>query len=106
LFCFSALTYNSHRVHYDYLYVTQCEGYPRLLVTGPLQVELFLDLARSNDSRSISEFSCRALRPLFEGSAFTVEGVPAADGKSARLWTCDAEGAVCMTAEVKFTNGR
>jgi 3-methylfumaryl-CoA hydratase len=62
-----------------------------------------LDLARRNtSSRPVAEFSCRALRPVYEGSAFALEGAPAADGKEATLWTLDRDEAVGMTATVKF----
>jgi len=103
LFRFSALTYNSHRIHYDYVYTTQVEKYPGLLVTGPLQAVLLLDLARRNNaSRPIAEFSCRAERPVFEGASISVEGTPSADGTGARLWTSDQSGAIGMTASIKF----
>jgi 3-methylfumaryl-CoA hydratase len=102
LFCFSALSYNTHRIHYDFPYTTQCEGYTRLLVTGPIQAVMLLDFARRNDARPIAEFSCRATHPLYEGGTFTLEGVPATDNKSAKIWTCNPEGVVCMTGDVKF----
>ena len=103
LFRFSALTYNSHRIHYDYVYTTQVEKYPGLLVTGPLQALLLLDLARRNTaSRPIAEFACRALRPIYEGTLISVEGAPASDGAAAVLWTADDSGALGMTASVKF----
>ena len=74
LFRFSALAYNSHRLHYDHVYTTGVEGYPGLLVTGPLQAVLLLDLAcRNTSSRPIAEFSCRALRPIFEGGVISIE---------------------------------
>ena len=101
LFRFSALTYNSHRIHYDYPYTTKIEGYPALLVTGPLQAVLLLDLARRNaPSRNIAEFACRALRPIYEGTNIAVEGRPEGDG--ATLWTADDTGALGMTATVRF----
>lgn len=101
LFRFSALTYNSHRIHYDYVYTTQVEGYPALLVTGPLQALLLLDLARRNaPQKAIAEFSCRALRPIYEGTLIAVEGAPAPEG--ATLWTADDAGALGMTATVRF----
>ncbi|OGT83186.1 MAG: hypothetical protein A3H91_17510 [Gammaproteobacteria bacterium RIFCSPLOWO2_02_FULL_61_13] len=103
LFRFSALTYNSHRIHYDYLYTTQVEKYPSLLVTGPLQAVLLLDLARRNTtSRPIAEFSCRAERPVFEGASISVEGIPSAEGTGARLWTSDQSGTIGMAASIRF----
>lgn len=103
LFRFSALTYNSHRIHYDYVYTTQVEHYPGLLVTGPLQAVLLLDLARRNAPlRVIKEFSCRAQRPVFEGAEISLEGAETPDGSGATLWTLDPSGAVGMTASVRF----
>lgn len=103
LFRFSALTYNSHRIHYDYVYTTRVENYPGLLVTGPLQAVLLLDLVRRHDSaRPITEFSCRALRPIFEGTEISVEGATAPEGSGAMLWTMDQSGAVGMTASARF----
>ena len=102
LFRFSALAYNSHRLHYDHVYTTQVEKYPGLLVTGPLQAVLLLDLARRNTgSRPIQEFSCKALRPIFEGGVMSVEGVPRADGAGAEVWTADASGALGMIGKVR-----
>lgn len=103
LFRFSALTYNSHRIHYDYVYTTRVENYPGLLVTGPLQAVLLLDLVRRNaPARMVAEFSCRAQRPIFEGAEISVEGAPTPDGTAATLWTLDQSGAVSMTASVRF----
>jgi 3-methylfumaryl-CoA hydratase len=100
LFCFSALTYNSHRIHYDCPYTTKIEGYPGLLIAGPLQALLLLDLVRQHEEGQLVEFSCRAQRPLFHGSVFSAEGAPTPDGKGATLWTCDAAGGVAMIASV------
>ena len=106
LFRFSALTYNSHRIHYDYVYTTQVEKYPGLLITGPLQALLLIDLARRNTaSRPIAEFSCRALRPIFEGGPVYVEGAPTPDGSGAELWTLDRSETLGMTASIKFAQG-
>lgn len=103
LFRFSALIYNSHRIHYDYVYTTQVEKYPGLLVTGPLQAVLLLDLARRHaPSRAIAEFSCRAQRPLYEGAPISIEGAPTSDGAGAQLWTLDQSGAIGMTGSIKF----
>jgi 3-methylfumaryl-CoA hydratase len=46
LFRYSALTFNGHRIHYDRRYVTEVEGYPGLVVHGPLIATLLLDLLR------------------------------------------------------------
>jgi 3-methylfumaryl-CoA hydratase len=99
LFRFSALTYNAHRIHYDRDFARDVEGYPGLVVHGPLQAMLLIDLyRRQRPSAPIARFACRAQRPLFEGAPFTLKGRDTQDG--AVLWTEDAEGYVCMEASV------
>jgi 3-methylfumaryl-CoA hydratase len=99
LFRFSALTYNAHRIHYDRAFARDVEGYPGLVVHGPLQAMLLLDLyRRHHPSAQIARFGCRAQRPLFEGAPFTLKGRKTEDG--AALWTEDAHGYVCMEASI------
>ena len=99
LFRYSAVTFNGHRIHYDHPYVTQVEGYPGLIVHGPLIATLLLDLLRRNrPDAAVQSFSFRALRPLFDTGPFTVCGLPRAGAKAADLWTRDAQGAVNMQA--------
>ncbi len=98
LFRYSALTFNGHRIHYDRRYVTTEEGYPGLIVHGPLLATLLLDLFRRHDSRPVASFSFRALSPVFDTTPFSVCGTPDADG--ARVWIRRADGALCMEATV------
>jgi 3-methylfumaryl-CoA hydratase len=99
LFRYSALTYNSHRIHYDQPYVTNVEGYPGLIVHGPLLATLLLDLLlREVPDADITHFEFRAIRPVFDTAPFAVCGEPAADRASAHLWIADAEGFLCMDA--------
>jgi len=99
LFRFSALTFNSHRIHYDRDFARKVEGYPGLVVHGPLQAMLLIDLyQRHHAGALITHFTCRAQHPLFEGAPFTLKGRETEDG--AALWTEDAEGRVCMQASV------
>ncbi|MEI2735564.1 MAG: MaoC family dehydratase N-terminal domain-containing protein [Rhodoblastus sp.] len=102
LFRYSALTFNGHRIHYDRRYVTEVEGYPGLIVHGPLIATLLVDLARRNDSRALKSFRFRAMSPLFDIAPFSVHGAPSADGKSAKLWARNAQGGLAMEAEVGF----
>ncbi len=74
LFQFSALTYNSHRIHYDHMYATEHEGYAGLLVHGPLTALLLIDAARREHAASVSEFRYRALAPLYAGQPITLAG--------------------------------
>ena len=99
LFRYSALTYNSHRIHYDHPYVTQTEGYPGLVVHGPLLATLLLDLLlREWPRATVTQFEFRAVRPAFDTAPFSVCGAPASDGKRAQLWIADNDGFLCMDA--------
>ena len=99
LFRYSALTFNGHRIHYDRPYATGVEGYPGLVVHGPLLATLLLDLVRCEwPEARIGEFEFRAMRPLFDGAAFRICGDPVGDGRHIRLWAEDGSGSLCMDA--------
>ncbi len=99
LFRYSAVTFNGHRIHYDHPYVTGVEGYPGLVVHGPLVATLLVDLLlRNRPGTRLAAFSFRAMRPLFDTAPFTTCGIPDEATRSARLWTRDAEGAITMDA--------
>ncbi len=95
LFRYSALTGNGHRIHYDADYVRGEEGYPGLIVHGPLQATWMAMLAA--ELGPLGRFSFRGRRPAFAGSALQVEAWQSDRGLLLR--TRDAGGAVCMTAE-------
>jgi 3-methylfumaryl-CoA hydratase len=99
LFRYSALTFNGHRIHYDRRYVTEVEGYPGLVVHGPLIATLLLDLLRwEKPEARVARFEFRAIRPTFDLNPFFVCGDPHADGKSVHLWGRDHEGWQTMDA--------
>jgi len=99
LFRYSALTYNSHRIHYDRRYAMEREGYAGLVVQGPLLVTLLLELARERDAAArVRECSFRALRPTLDLAPFRLQGRREA-GKI-ELWSLDHEGCLGMTATV------
>jgi 3-methylfumaryl-CoA hydratase len=99
LFRYSAVTFNGHRIHYDHPYATQVEGYPGLVVHGPLIATLLVDLLRRNrPDVTLRSYTFRALRPLFDTASFSTCGAPEASGRSARLWARDHEGAMTMEA--------
>jgi 3-methylfumaryl-CoA hydratase len=103
LFRYSALTGNGHRIHYDHPYVTQVEGYPGLIVHGPLIATLLVDLCRRQQPTvQLRSFSFKAVRPTFDLHAFRVSGIPSAEGRGARLWAQDHEGWLTMQAEAQF----
>jgi 3-methylfumaryl-CoA hydratase len=101
LFRYSALTFNGHRIHYDRRYATEVEGYPGLVVHGPLIATLLLELLRQNlADANVASFSFRAVRPLFDIAPFSVCGKVASGGRSAQLWATDSEGWLAMDATV------
>jgi len=99
LFRYSALTFNGHRIHYDRRYATEVEGYPGLVVHGPLIATLLLDLLRRHlPDEAVTRFAFRAIRPLFDTAAFKVCGKVEPDSKTIQLWAADAEGLLAMAA--------
>ena len=66
LFRFSAITFNGHRIHYDRAYATTVEGYPGLIVHGPLTAVLLMELVRANTDRQVNAFAFRVQAPLFD----------------------------------------
>jgi 3-methylfumaryl-CoA hydratase len=100
LFRYSALTFNGHRIHYDRRYCEQAEGYPGLVVHGPLTATLLMDLyLRQRPAAAVHAFRFRARRPLFDIHPFTLCGVHKPSG--ADLWALDHEGALAMIAELE-----
>jgi len=98
LFRYSALTFNGHRIHYDRRYVTEVEGYPGLIVHGPLIATLLLDLlGREWPAARLASFAFKALRPSFDGHPLCVSGKR--DGDAIRLWAQDHEGWLTMDAQ-------
>lgn len=71
LFRFSALTFNGHRIHYDLAHAAE-EGYPGLLVHGPMQAALMLNLAATRLGHVPKRFDYRCLAQLFSGASFGV----------------------------------
>jgi len=99
LFRYSALTFNSHRIHYDRDYVTREEGYPGLVVHGPLMATAMLELVRMQcPDRSIRRFDFRAIAPLFDGQPIDACGQP--DGDRVELWIRGGSGTAHMHGSV------
>jgi 3-methylfumaryl-CoA hydratase len=102
LFRFSALTFNGHRIHYDQPYVTGVEGYPGLIVHGPLMGLLQIELARrSAAGRTPHSFEFRALSPVFAGAPMTIAARREADGSLA-TWIANAKGGLAQQGRVTF----
>ena len=94
LFRFSALTYNAHRIHYDRDYA-RAEGYPGLVVHGPLQALLMAELARSAGT----EYAYRLVAPLYEDDGLIVSAAP--DGDAVRVSCRDAANRVTATGVLR-----
>ena len=105
LFRYSALTFNGHRIHYDRKYVTEVEGYPGLIVHGPLIATLLMDLLRRQlPQADVASFRFKAVRPTFDLHPFRVNGKLEADGKTVHLWAQDHEGWLTMDATAVLAN--
>jgi 3-methylfumaryl-CoA hydratase len=103
LFRYSALTFNGHRIHYDRPYATGVEGYPGLIVHGPLLATLMIELARTHRPKTrIAKFQFRALSPIFDTAPFTVAGKLDDDGQGADLWVANPQGKLAMRGRIGF----
>lgn len=101
LFRYSAVTFNGHRIHYDWPYVTETEGYPGLVVHGPLIATLNLRaFCRANPQARLRRFAYRGVRPLIAPQSFVVGGCRTGTGE-AELWAGNSDG-IAQQAEVQF----
>jgi 3-methylfumaryl-CoA hydratase len=96
LFRFSALTFNAHRIHYDRAYASTEEGYPGLVVHGPLVAILLADLVRRHEARAMTAFRFRGKAPLFDLAPFHILGRPRDD--TIELEARGPDGATTLTA--------
>lgn len=99
LFRYSALTFNGHRIHYDRAYCKTVEGYPGLVVHGPLLAQLLIHLAM-RELGGLSQFSFRATAPLYDFEA--AELCARLDEGKLSLWVRGPEGRQCMTASAVY----
>jgi 3-methylfumaryl-CoA hydratase len=102
LFRFSALTFNAHRIHYDRAYATSEEGYPGLIVHGPLTAVLLLQLVRHRASQPVVGFSFRGQAPLFDLAPFHLIGQP--EGNRVALEALAPDGKPALVAEAELGN--
>jgi len=102
LFRYSAVTFNSHRIHYDADYVRDKEGYPDLVVNGGLMTLLLWEFAPSKSGRELRSSSSRNVKALFVNRPITVCGKLLAAENKARMWALDAEGDLAIEAELEF----
>jgi len=101
LFRYSALTFNTHRIHYDYNYASEIEGYPALVVHGPLMASLLLRFANEHGAgRAVHQFEFRGLAPAFCNQDMYLAANNIAGGLE--LVIIGADGKNRMTAKVSF----
>ena len=101
LFRYSALTFNGHRVHYDRPYATEVEGYPGLVVHGPLLATWLSLFAEEKSGRQLKKFKFSGKRPVFDLHNFTLTGER--NGKdSAKLRIIDHQFQLAVIAEAEF----
>ncbi len=101
LFRYSAVTFNSHRIHYDHPYVTQTEGYPGLVIHGPLIATMMCRaFAHAHPNASVKHLAYRGLRPLIAPKGFSVAGTVVAPGE-AKLWA-EQDATLAHQAELRF----
>lgn len=104
LFRYSAVTFNGHRIHYDWPYVTETEGYPGLVVHGPLIATLNLRaFTKAHPTARLKRFAFRGVRPLISPQPFEIGG-RLIDGGKAQVWAGDQDG-IAQLGEIEFSQG-
>ena len=100
LFRYSALTFNGHRIHYDAPYATGTEGYPGLIVHGPLQATLLAQFAADLRGTPPARFTFRSLATIFDTGTVLLHAQE--DGDAPHLWTATDGSPVAMQAEASW----
>lgn len=99
LFRYSALTFNGHRIHYDRPYATEQEGYPGLVVHGPLIATLLLDALRKHlPGKTVTHYEFTAIAPLFDTDSFSICGLPEPSNQCVQLWAMNSKKELAMKA--------
>lgn len=102
LFRYSALTYNGHRIHYDAPYAREVEGYPGIVVHGPLMATLMVRAALAqHPDRHIAWFRFRGVAPLFATEGFTI--LVETECQTSQIHLTKTDGTLCVTAELGWT---
>ncbi|MEM7464903.1 MAG: MaoC family dehydratase N-terminal domain-containing protein [Pseudomonadota bacterium] len=101
LFRYSALTFNGHRIHYDRSFCMETEGYPGLVVHGPMQATMLCQFAADLKGKSPRAFNFRSISPIFDNADFTLNADEAGD-TSLKLWTAAIGGPIAMEAQAQW----
>ena len=103
MFRYSALRFNSHRIHYDRKYAMEVEGAPGLVVQSSLLGQLLIELSRENlPQKRIASISRVNRQVIHDTGPVTLCGAPSADGKTADVWVLDRAGGPALYGEVTF----
>ncbi len=104
LFRFSAIRFNSHRIHYDRDYVTKVEKLPGLVVQSSLISQLLMEMCRRElPAKRMTNFDFQNLRSVYDiDGKVTLCGKPGNDGREATLWALDGKGNLAMLVAAKF----
>ncbi len=104
LFRFSAIRFNSHRIHYDRDYVTKVEKLPGLVVQSSLISQLLMEMCRRElPAKRMTNFDFQNLRSVYDSDGkVTLNGKPSSDGREATLWAIDGKGNLAMLVTAKF----
>ncbi|TVR14772.1 MAG: acyl-CoA dehydrogenase [Balneolaceae bacterium] len=102
LFRYSALTFNGHKIHYDFPYTTEEEGYPNIVVHGPLLLTLLLNAFKSkSDGKVIEEVSYKAVGPIYLGEELTITSKDV-DNTKVEMRVLGPDNKIAMMATVKW----
>jgi 3-methylfumaryl-CoA hydratase len=103
LFRFSALTFNSHRIHYDRTYATGVEKLPNLVVQGKfIALQLIETVRRFAPEAAVAGFEYRSTRPLFAGTRCKLAAKLGASGGDVKLWAQNADEKIVQAASMKL----
>ncbi len=104
LFRFSAIRFNSHRIHYDRDYVTKVEKLPGLVVQSSLISQLLMEMCRRElPAKRMTNFDFQNLRSVYDSDGkVTLHGKPSSDGREATLWALDGKANLAMLVTAKF----
>ena len=103
LFRFSAIRFNSHRIHYDREFVTKVEKLPGLVVQTSLVAQLMIEMCRRElAERQLTNFDFQTLRQIYDVGNFKIAGTPKAANRDATLWAADNQGNIAMIATATF----